>query len=339
MIDKQKPGTSFKSKFNKTFNKKLPHNVIPKTKLHKNLTLKSQQLNGIGKIPSKKEIEESIQLLKENTPGITGIPTTYYKKQEKVPQWLYKFIRYTYLSNTIPDILKINTIIPIPKFHSTEWNKHARNPDKYRPISMQNTTLKIIDGITKLRLDTYCKAHDLIHDWQGGFRENTGTTEQLLIYKLLHERNPKMVSCFMDLEKAYDTVWRDGLFHKLQYQYNMPIKFINYIKTMYTNTRNTIKTGGEYQSPFISKRGLPQGALSSPILFNLYINDLMTLLQDTGRGVNPEIQKNKISALLFADDISLLATSWTNMKYNINITLNWAKIWNLKFGLKKCKLV
>ena len=120
MIDKQKPGTSFKSKFNKTFNKKLPHNVIPKTKLHKNLTPKSQQLNGIGKIPSKKEIEESIQLLKENTPGITGIPTTYYKKQEKVPQWLYKFIRYTYLSNTIPDILKINTIIPIPKFHSTE---------------------------------------------------------------------------------------------------------------------------------------------------------------------------------------------------------------------------
>ena len=81
--------------------------------------------------------------------------------------------------------------------------------------------------------------------------------------------------CFVDFKKAYDSVWRDGLFHKLLSNGVSP-KFVRLLRNIYKSSSLAIKLTEGRSSIFPSNVGLKQGCNLSPLLFNIFINDFLT---------------------------------------------------------------
>ena len=118
----------------------------------------------------------------------------------------------------------------------------------------------------------------------------------------------KLYACFVDLKKAYDSVWHKGLFTKLA-SLNVTESFLNVIIDLYQKSSNAVKIDNFRTNFFLCKRGLRQGCPLSPNLFNIYINDLPQLLNKVNE--EPIIFPNgtKISCLMYADDIVVISRS------------------------------
>ena len=77
----------------------------------------------------------------------------------------------------------------------------------------------------------------------------------------------------LDFTKAFVSVWYDGLLFKLL-QINVGGCFFNLIKSLYSHSACSIKIGQNQTGPFPYVRGVRQGCILSPLLFNLFINDI-----------------------------------------------------------------
>ena len=110
----------------------------------------------------------------------------------------------------------------------------------------------------------------------------------------------KSFSFFLDIQKAYDSVWRNGLWLKL---WNMGVKgkMWRVIKTMYNSSRSAVLFEGEKSSTFSLEQGVAQGCSFSPILFSVFISDLLEEIDRAQIGIQLK-SGNKVGGLLFADD-------------------------------------
>jgi hypothetical protein len=90
--------------------------------------------------------------------------------------------------------------------------------------------------------------------------------------------NKKIYACFVDFKKAFDSVWHDGLFYKLL-DNKIGGRFYDLIKNMYSNTRFAVKISDCRTSFFSYHRRVRQGCVLTPLLFNIYINELPKLLE------------------------------------------------------------
>ena len=108
----------------------------------------------------------------------------------------------------------------------------------------------------------------------------------------------KLYACFIDLKKAFDTVWHEGLLLKLQ-KAGINGKMYKLVKAMYQGSLSRVKCKGALTEPISIKQGVHQGSVLSPLLFNIFINDIGDdlLLDDA-----PILHDSKISHLLYADD-------------------------------------
>ena len=130
------------------------------------------------------------------------------------------------------------------------------------------------------------------------------------------QKNGKFYTCFVDFQKAFDKVWRTGLLHKLL-KFNIRGKFYDMIKNIYSKTYSCIKNNGSFSAIFETNTGVKQGEPLSPLLFNIYLNDLVEYL-----GVNsmtPTLNEVKINSLLYADDLALVATSSEDLQVKLNL--------------------
>ena len=108
---------------------------------------------------------------------------------------------------------------------------------------------------------------------------------------------------------------------------------------MYTNTRCAVKIS-DYRTPFFSySKGVRQGCVLSPPLFNLYINELPLLFEKTTS--DPFILPNStaINSLLYADDLVILSWSKYGLQNCLNVLHNWSEKWLLEVNLKKTKIM
>ena len=89
----------------------------------------------------------------------------------------------------------------------------------------------------------------------------------------VHCHQLRVYACFVNFRKAFDSVWHDGHLYKLL-QINVEGYFYELIKNLYYNSTGSVRIGDSQTLPFQYARGVRQGYISSPLLFNLYINDL-----------------------------------------------------------------
>ncbi len=136
---------------------------------------------------------------------------------------------------------------------------------------------KLFCTIMNNRIVTFLKRRSILHKSQIGFLPKQRTSDHIyslhtLINKNLKGKQRKIFTCFVDLKKAFDSVWHDGLLYKLL-QIGIGGKTFDVIQSMYRNSRCAVKIGNCRTAFFQQGRGVRQGCSLSPTLFNIYIND------------------------------------------------------------------
>ena len=120
------------------------------------------------------------------------------------------------------------------------------NPDNYRGICIGYAFSKLLSTMMNIRLTKFAEGHKLLDKKQIGFVKKCRTTDHLLTLKVLSKKyvsnvtGGKLYTCFVDFKKAFDTVWHNGLFHKLE-QMNINGNFLLTLENMYKNTKCAVK--------------------------------------------------------------------------------------------------
>ena len=202
---------------------------------------------------------------------------------------------------------------------------------------------------------------------QGGFRSGRGVNEQLsiarIITELYHkqqqkknddESNKDLLVGFLDMAKAFDTVWRKGAFYKMiQNKYNK--KTIKQIMNIYKDTYSRVSINNKQSNVFKTSNGVLQGSILSPMLYAIFINDLIEDLNKSELGVTVPYKTTtdnnhiildtnkhsilKIACNAFCDDITLFANNAKNMAKLLQICESHANKWGYKFNPTKCEIL
>ena len=219
---------------------------------------------------------------------------------EQVSVVIWQIIRICFEGEKTPDDWMKGMIFAIYK------EGDGRDPNNYRGISLLCIIGKIYTAVLHGRLSIWCEKNNIIVEEQGGFRPGRGCVDQIFVLmNILKNRvGRKTYCCFIDLRKAYDRVWRTGLWKRL-WDEGIRGKIWRVIRNMYAKTRNCVIVGEEKTDFFDVDIGVRQGCVLSPILFSIYINGLAKEIENTGIGIN--ILGRKIAILMYADDIVIVA--------------------------------
>ena len=171
--------------------------------------------------------------------------------------------------------------------------------ENYRPISLTSHIIKIFERIIRKDLIKYLESNNLITDAQHGFRSGRSCFTQLLdhmenILKSLQENNEVDV-IYLDYAKAFDKVDHEILLAKLR-RLGVKGKLLKWIKNFLSENRfQTVLMNGKRSFLASVLSGVPQGSVLGPLLFLVYINDLVS-----------NIKQSKVSS--FADDTKISRT-------------------------------
>ena len=190
------------------------------------------------------------------------------------------------------------------------------------------------------RLTSYINDKGLLSPNQGGFQKNMSTADiifllQTIIEKFVKKGSRKLYVAFIDFQKAYDTVDRDLLLQRLQ-TLGINGLFLKNITAMYQTTKYAIKLSNGYLTPIDSNLGLKQGCPLSPMLFNLYIDDIGESFDDQCDPV--KIQDVKISHFLYADDLVIVSLSEDGLQTALNNLYTFSGRKCLAISIKKVRL-
>ena len=226
-------------------------------------------------------------------------------------------------TSVYPDLWKLANVTPIYKKNDKQLIKN------YRPISLLPICGKMFEKIIFNNLYNYFNANNLITKNQSGFRPGDSTTNQLLyLVNEIHEafEDPTSLevrAVFLDISKAFDKVWHDGLIFKLR-QNGVNGRLLKLFESYLRNRQQRVVINGSYSEYVHIESGVPQGSVLGPLLFLIYINDL---------------EKNiKSNIKFFADDTMLFsivedpAVSATELNHDLDIICQWAHQWKMEFN-------
>lgn len=277
------------------------------------------------------EVKTIIKAMKPfKSPGPDSIQNIIVKKLPHAAiVWFTDILNVCLKRSYWPSAFKIAKIIPIPKA-----GKPSTDPHSYRPISLLNAMGKILEKIIQERLTTQIDQKHLLPEYQFGFRKGHSTVHQAIRIKkfILNNKHNKRSTgmLLLDIEKAFDTVWHDGLISKL-IDMKLPIYMVRMINAFIRNRSFAVHINHAISSEKNIPVGLAQGTCLSPILYALYIADLPTRL-DT-------------ELALYADDTAVLsaAKSANTIVKRLNESLRsiqcFLRKWRIKINTKKTQAI
>ena len=226
-------------------------------------------------------------------------------------------------TSTYPILWKLANVTPIFKKSDKQLIKN------YRPISLLPLCGKIFEKIIFNNIYTYMDKNNLITKKQSGFRPGDSTTNQLLyLVSEIHEAfaDPKCLevrAVFLDISKAFDKVWHEGLLFKLK-QNGIEGNLLKMLTSYLSDRHQRVVLNGSHSEYTDIKSGVPQGSVLGPLLFLIYINDL---------------EKNiKSNVKFYADDTMLysivndIKKSADDLNHDLEIIRQWAHQWKMQFN-------
>ena len=206
--------------------------------------------------------------------------------------------------------------------------------ENYRPISLLSCIGKVLEKCVQKHVFDYLIDNNLLTDAQSGFIPKDSTAFQLTcIYddfcKFLDSQTTAQV-IFFDISKAFDKVWHKALLYKM-YALGIRGQLLEWFKDYLTNRKQAVILKGSISTYRPVLAGVPQGSVLGPVLFLIYINDIVQDIQS--------------SVKLFADDTSMYlgledTTTRTNiLNSDLDKINSWANKWKVKFNETKTKLM
>lgn len=267
------------------------------------------------------------QLSNSKTLGPDGI-STYFIKKCKFVLLHPLLILYTLSLKTgiFPDLWKITYLSPLHK------GSDKFNVKNYRPISKISYFAKIFESIITDQLGTFFKPY--IINEQHGFMPGRSTTTNLMIYTqfLLNalEHRSQVDAIYTDFQKAFDSVNHNLLLHKLKNS-GIAEPLLTWLSSYLKNRIQIVSMKNFFSDPIKVTSGVPQGGHLSPLLFNIFIND-----------IRHKIQHSNI--LLYADDLKIFKSisslnDCTLLQEDFQNFLSWCNENHLILNMEKCKII
>ena len=230
-------------------------------------------------------------------------------------------------SGKIPEEWKLANIVAVFKKGSKSL------PGNYRPISLTCVLCRVMESFLKDAIMEHLLENNLLSPRQHGFISGRSTVTQLLSYLdscIKEVANGRVVDAvYLDFQKAFDTVPHARLLKKLE-AYGIDGKLLEWITEYLKNRSQVVTVNGESSSAGAVLSGIPQGTVLGPLLFVVYINDILDNIDSEG--------------LLFADDAKIFRTITCKndallLQQDILQLEAWSDKWLLKFHPDKCHLL
>ncbi|PZC84096.1 hypothetical protein B5X24_HaOG205818 [Helicoverpa armigera] len=254
------------------------------------------------------EVEHAISRLKNNAVGTDQIPANLLKSLGSVgTKLLHNICLKVWRTGQWPKDWVESIVIPLHKKGST------RQCSNYRTLSIISHASKIMLRIISDRLSSYLDRQ--IPAEQSGFVAGRGTREQILnirqIIEKCYEFNKPVVLCFIDYSKAFDCVnWQSLLSILLEMGVPKHLAFL--VQNLYADSNARIRLEDSYSKPLRPERGVRQGCILSPKLFNIYGEHIVRAALEGWEG-GLSVGGRKINNLRYADDTTLVASSEEEM--------------------------
>ena len=233
--------------------------------------------------------------------------------------------RWFLRTGKIPASLLLCTLVPIVKDNMSD----ITSSDNYRAIAIGNLILKWFDWLILLLEADKLSTDEL----QFGFQAKSSTTmcswAVSAVVDHYNRAGRPVYACAMDLSKAFDLVAWDKMFQELLDRGISPL-ILRCLVFIYTKQCCNVRWGNAYSTSFQVTNGVRQGAVSSPILFCIYIDKLIKVLRNSTLGC--QIQNVYLGIWVYADDIILLSPSRCALQEMVTLCENFANLYSLKFS-------
>ena len=212
----------------------------------------------------------------------------------------------------IPSSFKLAVKIPIPK----SGKGFACTFNDHRGISLLTSFNKILKRLVLTIINK--KSSCCLHPLQGAYRSGHDalTTAFVIDETIKHccEEGDKVYMCYVDIKKAFDNLWINGMLYKLYHNAGIKGKCLKLMQQWYTGIKEMVRIGNCYSRCYDVLQGTRQGGILSPWLFIVSVNDLITILHAAQVGVL--VSGVHYGSPMYADDLTMISRS--------------------KYGLDKC---
>jgi hypothetical protein len=304
-----------------------------------------------------KEIRECVRNLAYGTaPGPDGLTSDWFKlvgtkpPSEGTPDepqnrfgWaLKKVLDVAWDRAEVPEEVNVAEVVSIPKKGDPSLM------DNYRGISLINVCLKILTSAATARLSAYIERNQLLSRSQAGFRPYEECIAQTTaLYEICRRRQikgQKTWLIFVDVKKAYDSVPHAALLRKLAAM-GVHGRFYEFFRSLYKTSKFVVagSTGSCSREDAWKRacrilRGVRQGCTSSPLLFDVFVDDILHEGEAWAVPIPCSEKGVELSCpgLLFADDLVIAAGSESDADAAIKAIERWAERWEMTYGAAKC---
>lgn len=212
-----------------------------------------------------------------------------------------------HMGGEVPVMLQTSKLTPVLKSRANaeQWDKNM-----YRGISVSSIFVRVFDRLMHTRMDRFVEARELRAPTQCGFRKGHGTLDALFTLqhciKRARWRRQRMYAVFVDFKKAFDTVRRDLMVARCK-QLGVHGQFLASLLMLYDKVTQRVVVNGVVGEPFDTHVGTKQGSELSPLLFGMFIDMLHELIRLKVPGAGPVLGSIRVSDLIYADDVLLIA--------------------------------
>ena len=269
-----------------------------------------------------------LRLQSGKSSGPDGIPPKFIKECADVLAYpLYLLFTHSLQKGSLPLDWKRCVITPLHKGGA------RNNASNYRPIALLSCISKILESLIDDHLREHLLGVNFLSPLQHGFRPVHSCTTNLLLavdsWTKLMEAKHKVDVVYLDFAKAFDRVDHLILLNKV-YSCGIRGDLYTWLQDYLHERSFNVRVHGTMSQPFPAPKGVPQGSIVGPLLFLIFINDIITTT------LNP--------CLMYADDIKIWTPissthSGNSLQLDLNTLSEWSLINNLPFNASKCSVL
>ena len=220
-------------------------------------------------------------------------------------------------------------------------NSSLNDPETYRPISITSVVCRMMEKLILKRIINNSNLNQTLNNFQFGFRKKRSTLDAISriteAINTTRQHKAQLPVLFLDIKKAFDSVDHSILLQKID-GIRMDTRLKSWIRAFLQCRTFFISNNGTNSKEQLLERGVPQGCVLSPFLFNIYINDLMQPINGKGMDEKIEYQLYADDGVVWAKGTNLFAKMGRLAEAGEHIT-KWANKNKIQFSKDKTNLV